>query len=100
MKVVWSATVVDELTSIHDYLAEQADPDSARSVVARLIRRGEQIAAYPESGRAVRDFGSPSIREVVEGPYRLVYEVNRPADRIEIVAVFHGARLPPWLREG
>lgn len=99
MKVIWSETVERELDEIHTYLSETASPETATKVIAKILSRGDQIAAFPEMGREVADFTSPSIREVVEGPYRIVYEIDREVDRIEILAVFHGARLPPWLRD-
>jgi plasmid stabilization system protein ParE len=59
-----------------------------------LTRRAARIAAHPLAGRAVPEVALPQLREVMEGPYRLVY-LLRP-DRIDIVAVFHGARRSPW----
>jgi toxin ParE1/3/4 len=67
--------------------------------VERILTRGKQSATLPESGRKIEDFASPSIREVIEGPYRIVYEIDFVGDRIEVLAVFHGRRLPPWLRD-
>ena len=99
MRVVWSETAERELSEIFDHLAEAVSSEAAMQIVERILSRGEQMAAFPESGREVGDFSSPSIREVVEGPYRIVYEINRDEDRIEVLAVFHGRRLPPWLRD-
>lgn len=99
MRVVWSEAAERELSEIYDYLAEAASPESAMTAVERILARGDQIVTFPESGREVEDFASPSIREVVEGPYRIVYEIDRDEDRIEVLAVFHGRRLPPWLRD-
>lgn len=99
MKVVWSETAARELAEIHDALAAAASADVAIGVVERLLTHADGIAAFPEMGREVTDFQIPSIREVVEGPYRLVYEVAREENRIEMLAVFHARRLPPWLRD-
>jgi toxin ParE1/3/4 len=74
-------------------------PVRPRRVVDRIVSRADQIASFPESGRMVADFRSPRIREVVEKPYRIVYEMRPEEDRLEVVALFHGARLPPWLRD-
>lgn len=99
MRVVWSETVEHELSEIHDYLAHTSSSETALTTIERILARGEQIAAFPEIGREVEDFASPSIREVAEGSYRIVYEIDRVADRIDVLAVFHGNRLPPWLRD-
>jgi plasmid stabilization system protein ParE len=38
--------------------------------------------------------GFQQIREVLEGPYRIVYHVK--SDQIDIIAIFHGAQRTPW----
>jgi plasmid stabilization system protein ParE len=34
------------------------------------------------------------IREVVEGPYRIIYYIK--PDQIDVLAVIHGAQQTPW----
>ena len=70
MRVVWSATVERELSEIHDYLAESMGPEAALKAVERILARGDQIAAFPELGREVADFASPSIRVAMHGDMR------------------------------
>lgn len=80
-------------------MTDAASADVADGVVERLLTGADRIASFPEMGREVTDFQIPSIREVIEGPYRLVYEVPRDENRIEMLAVFHARCLPPWFRE-
>jgi toxin ParE1/3/4 len=48
------------------------------------------------AGGRVDEFDDDSIREVIELPYRIIYRIR--TDRVDIVAVLHGARqLPPTL---
>jgi plasmid stabilization system protein ParE len=93
MKVHWTELAVDQLADIHDFIA-RSSPRYALRVVDRLTRRSQQIGRFPQSGRAVPDVGNPRIREVLEGPYRIIYHVK--ADQIDVIAVFHGAQEPPW----
>jgi plasmid stabilization system protein ParE len=58
--------------------------------VHRVTERLSQLEAFPDSGRAVPEFEDRALRELVEGDYRIVYE--RFADRVEVIAVVHGAR--------
>jgi plasmid stabilization system protein ParE len=45
-------------------------------------------------GHVVPEYNSPSIRQILEGNYRIIHRVRQ--DRIEVLAVIHGAReLPP-----
>ncbi len=94
MKVHWTVTARNHLQDIHDYIAR----DSARyalRMVDRLTRRSQQIADFPLSGREVPEFGLPQIREILEGPYRIVYYIK--PDQIDVLAVIHGSQqiLPP-----
>jgi plasmid stabilization system protein ParE len=47
----------------------------------------------PRLGAEVPEYGDETIREVLEHPYRIVYRVT--TDRIEVVAIIHGARRLP-----
>jgi plasmid stabilization system protein ParE len=42
------------------------------------------------SGRIVPEFNMPQIREVMEGPYRIIYHIG--ADRIEVLTVLHSSQ--------
>jgi plasmid stabilization system protein ParE len=57
-------------------------------MIQRIMARAPQLAAFPDSGRMVPEVGRPEIREVIEDPYRIIY--NRTSDRIEILAVIQG----------
>jgi toxin ParE1/3/4 len=61
----------------------------AKRMVDRLTRRSGQIANYPLSGRRVPEYDMDQIREVIEGPYRIIYHIK--PDQIDVVAVIHGA---------
>ncbi len=89
MKVHWTATAQRHLDAIYHYIAQDS-PAYAKRMVDRLTRRSLQIAEFPLSGRTVPEYEVSQIREVVEGPYRIIYYI-RP-DRIDILAVIHGAQ--------
>jgi plasmid stabilization system protein ParE len=46
-------------------------------MVDRLTRRSQQIGEFPLSGRMVPEYEMTQIREVVEGPYRIIYHLRR-----------------------
>ncbi len=89
MKVHWTETAQEHLDSIHDYIAQNS-PAYAKRVVDRLTRRSQQIASFPLSGRRVPEYDMEQIREIFEGPYRIVYYIK--PDQIDVLAVIHGAR--------
>jgi plasmid stabilization system protein ParE len=64
-------------------------PAYAKRMVDRLTRRSQQIADFPFSGRRVPEYDIDKIREVIEGPYRIIYHIK--PEQIDVVAVIHGA---------
>src|SRR2546425_6354198 len=66
-------------------------PPYADLVVERIVAAVARLESHPLSGRVVPEVGDQSLREIIQGSYRIVYRVNR--DVVEIVTVFHGARL-------
>jgi len=88
MKVHWTDTARAHLKAIHTYIGQDS-PHFARRTVDRLTRRSQQIARFPFSGRRVPEYDIDSIREVIEGSYRIIYYVK--SDQIDVLAVIHGA---------
>jgi toxin ParE1/3/4 len=89
MKVHWTDTAIDHLSGIHKYIALHSQ-EYAKRMVDRLTKRSRQIGNFPYSGRMVPEFGEDQIREVIEGPYRIIYYIK--PDQIDVLAVIHGAR--------
>ena len=91
MKVLWTDAAVAQLEAIHDYIA-QTSPEYARRIIDRLTKRSIQIAAFPFSGRMVREYELNEVREVIEGSYRIIYLIKEDEDQIEVLAVIHSSR--------
>lgn len=92
MHIVWMPQAASDLEAIKQYI-EQDSPLYARLVAERLFNSVGQLAAFPESGRIVPEVGSPALRELIRGSYRLVYRID--SDAIRILTVFHASRLLP-----
>ncbi len=92
MKVKWTTTARKHLKSIHDYIAADS-ATYARRLIDRITNRTKQLATFPESGGRVLEYDDPAVREVLEGPYRIIYRVR--SDRVDVIAVIHSARQLP-----
>lgn len=92
MKVHWTEVSIQHLIAVYDQISKDS-PFYATKMVDRLTRRSQQIGDFPMSGRVVPEHGAQDLREVFEGPYRLIYRIKR--DQVDVVAVIHGARLLP-----
>lgn len=88
MKIHWTDTAEEHLYAIYAHIALDS-PSYAKRMVDRLTRRSQQIADFPLSGRRVPEYEMDQIREVIEGPYRIIYHIK--SDQIDILAVIHGA---------
>lgn len=55
-------------------------------------KRSIQISQFPFSGRMVPEYELNEVREVIEGPYRIIYLVDPEAQRVEVLAVIHSSR--------
>ena len=89
MNVHWTDTALHHLDAIHRYIAQDS-PAYAKRMVDRLTRRSQQIAEFSLSGRMVPEYEMTQIREVVEGPYRIIYYIK--PDQIDVLAVVHGVQ--------
>ena len=89
MRVFWTDAALGQLESIRDYFA-QTSPEYAQRLVERLVNRSERIAAFPRSGRMVPEYEIDEVRQVIEGPYRIIYLFKE--DQTEILALIHTSR--------
>jgi len=89
LKVYWTDTAEKHLDSIYNYIAQHSEL-YARKTVDRLTKKSIQIADFPLSGRIVPEFEMDQIREVFDGPYRIIYHIK--SDQIDVIAVLHGYR--------
>jgi len=92
MKTVWTQEALKHLTAIYDYIAADS-PTYALRIIDRITNRLEQLSAFPNSGSRVLEYDDPSVRELLEGSYRIIYRVK--TERIEVVAVIHAAQMLP-----
>lgn len=90
VKTVWTELALEDLKIIHNYIAQ--DSHSYASIYTeKLLRRVKQLETFPRSGRVVPEFGIDSIRELIEGNYRIVYRLN--TEYVFIARVQHSAMI-------
>jgi toxin ParE1/3/4 len=94
LSIVWSAEALGDLDGIHEYIA-RASPRYAAGVAGRLLDAVSRLETFPESGRIVPELGEPSVREVIHGSYRILYELRGAS--IEILTAFRGSRQFPGI---
>lgn len=91
MKIVWTKLAIKDLGRAWDYVALDK-PSMADALMEVIARAAESLRAYPNLGRPGRVRGTREL-VVVGTPFIIPYRVR--SDRIEILAVLHGARRWP-----
>ena len=88
----WSPQAVRDVEAIRDYIAQDSRR-YAQLTVDRIITSVERLRVFPQSGRVVPERADPEIREVIVGPFRVVYRYRSGV--VDIATVFRGSRLFP-----
>ncbi len=90
MRLVFDEDAIADLEGIFAWIARE-NPDAAGRLVERIFRKVERLLTpgMARMGRVGRD---PGTRELLEGPYVIVYEIREADDQIIVLAVVHGAR--------
>ena len=89
VKIIWTEYAVEDLRFIHEYISKDSKRYADR-FIEKLFERVDQLESFPKSGRVVPEFNSDSIRELIEGNYRIVYKIS--SSQVAIIRVHHAAR--------
>ena len=91
MKIVWTEPARNDLRDIFIYISEE-NPNAARTLLSEIKERAVLLQDNPLIGRIGRVDGTREL--VITGThYILPYRIKE--QQIQILAVFHGARLWP-----
>jgi len=87
----WTPIAIGHLRAAYEYVAQE-NVTAADAFIEHILSAVEQLTQYPQIGRGGRVKGTREL--VIAGtPYVVAYRVRR--SRIDILAVFHGARKWP-----
>ncbi|MGB3848762.1 MAG: type II toxin-antitoxin system RelE/ParE family toxin [Tunicatimonas sp.] len=90
-KVKWTNVALNDLRAIYDYVSQDS-PKYADRLMDKIVERVDVLEQHPKIGRKVPEFDNESIRELIEGSYRIIYSVESEGS-IGIARVHHAARL-------
>lgn len=89
-EIIWSKSALSDLKSIFDYIALDS-VNYAERHVNKLIERTEVLVEFPKTGRVVPEKEDITIRELIEGNYRIFYKISSP-QKITIIRIHHSAK--------
>jgi len=96
-KVILTPQSIDDLRDAVTFIA-QHNPERARIFGNELIDRSLSLATFPERGRVVPEIGDPSVREIIYGRFRIIYEIFTDEAVVYVLRFWHGARGEPEVR--
>jgi plasmid stabilization system protein ParE len=95
-EVVWSEPAAEQLEEIIRYIAND-NASAAEKVRIEIMDHVELLARLPFIGPVYEADRKGRTREILCRKYRIFYRVDEAARRVDILTVWHGARLDPIL---
>lgn len=89
-RLIWAPQAVEDLDATCEFTGRDSE-FYARAFAERLVSATDVLVEFPRAGRQVPEFGDDSLRELLFGHYRIIYELAR--EQVQILTVHHAARL-------
>ena len=92
MKIHFTTRSKSDIAEIVEYIS-QDNPQAAGEWTDSIFNSIKKLYDFPEIGRIVPEYSEDTIREIIQGRYRIVYKINRTQREIYIITVHHSRRL-------
>ena len=91
VEITFSDIALENVRDIYDFIAKDS-PRFAEKELQKIYDRIEVLHSFPLSGKIVREYDMIERRELIEGNYRIVYQILSD-DSISIATIHHHSRL-------
>jgi plasmid stabilization system protein ParE len=89
IRVVVAESTRRDLAEILDYVKVDS-PRSARKLIQEIYKRFNKLPSFPKLGRIIPEIGDSFLREIVVGPYRMMYRLEE--NKLIVLRILHGKR--------
>ena len=96
-RVDWSASALEDIEALFDYLAEHASLWDADSLCKRLVRSTERLAEFPRLYEAAPQYGE-GVRRISLSGQHVLYEVDDQEQAVTVLAVVSQRQAPMLIR--
>lgn len=90
IKITWSILAHNDLGEVEKFIAKNS-PYYALRTIQKIYDRVNVLKKFPKSGRVVPEFNDSTIRELLEGNYRIVYYIANK-QTIIVLRIHHASR--------
>ena len=91
VEITFSDIALDNVRDIYDFIAKDS-PRFAEKELQKIYDRIDVLYEFPLSGKIVREYNMPERRELIEGNYRIIYQILSE-ESISIATIHHHSRL-------
>ena len=89
-KVVWTEKAIEDLENIASFHSQYSD-NYTSALIKRLFNKPNLLKQMPEMGRIVPEKNDKSIRELIIGNYRIIYQYQVKKEIVSIITVHHSS---------
>lgn len=89
-KIIWTEPALADLEDIAEYIALDNLP-VARKLVGEVFQSVGVLKSFPQSGRAPPELPDSNYREIIAGPCRIFYRIEK--NRVFILCVIRSETL-------
>ena len=88
-KIIWTEPALIDLNEIAEYIALDK-PGAASHLVQKIFSKTERLEEFPESGRKPPELKKSRYKEILVGPCRIFYRIEK--DKVYILYVMRSER--------
>ncbi|TAM99158.1 MAG: type II toxin-antitoxin system RelE/ParE family toxin [Chitinophagaceae bacterium] len=90
VEINWTDQALEDIESIAMYISRDSKKYAALQI-DRFFEKADILEFHPRIGRMVPEMNMPSVRELIEGNYRIIYRILS-SKRIDILTVHNFAQ--------
>lgn len=90
VKITWSEPAIDDLVAIGEFSGKYSEK-YASTLIRKLFSKVEILKLMPEVGRIVPKKNEANVRELIEGNFRIIYQIKSETEIIVLI-VHHSSR--------
>ncbi len=88
-QIIWTEPALLDLNEIAQYIALDK-PGAASHLVQKVFSKTERLEEFPESGRNPAELKKSRYKEIIVGPCRIFYRIEK--DKVYILYVMRSER--------
>jgi len=88
-QIIWTEPALLDLNEIAEYIALDK-PVAASLLVQKVFSKTERLEEFPESGRNPAELKKSRYKEIIVGPCRIFYRIEK--DKVYILYVMRSER--------